>query len=85
MGEIRWTRPKDSYLTSAGGRFQIVPIYRSTVKPDAYWLEDRVVLHKGRATRMWCFTVKEAKARAEFTLRRERQPQQPPRITPDML
>lgn len=67
---IRWKRPKDAYPHSEDGRFRIVPIFRSTVKPDGYWLEDTARKRKSGPgfVRHNCYTVRYAKQCAETIL-----------------
>lgn len=83
---MNWKRPRDGHLTSADGRFQIIPIYRSTVRPSGYWLEDRHQ-KKGRAyVRHDCELVRDAKWLAEAIVRHEREDYEPGFIiTADML
>jgi len=94
MGEplIKWSRPKGEYLRSDDSRFRVVPIFRSTVKPDGYWLEDRskklpkVGRLPGGYARSSFETVKRAKEHAEWLVREERGLNPPgPAITPEML
>jgi len=79
---VTWKRrSRGTYLESVDGRFQIVPTYRSTVKPDMYRLEDRKTGYTH-----WCFLVRDAKALAEQIVRDELSPPPAtPTITSGML
>lgn len=57
--DLRWKRPESSFHDSHCGRFSIVPIYRSTVKPDGYKLKDKLTKKEH-----WVDTVRDAKQRA---------------------
>lgn len=83
---MRWKHPRDGDPTSECGRFRIIPIYRSTVKPDGYWLEDRAQRVGTRYVRHSCSLVRDAKALAESIVRAEQGEHHPGIvITDDML
>jgi hypothetical protein len=64
---VEWRRGESSFHDSKCGRFSIVPIYRSTVKPDGYRLKDNK-----RKTEHWVDRVRDAKARAQDIVNDER-------------
>lgn len=75
---VEWKRPESSYHESKCGRFEIHPIYRSTVNPSGYRLKD-----KKTGKERWVDRVRDAKQAADTIIADEENP--PTMLTPEEI